>query len=282
MADIEAILNKYANAPEVGDDIEDLDGEGLNKETKPPVKPEKQEKMLPQSQVDKIVKERLERESKKYADYEDMKEIVKNLKEYGYKGETAAEIKHQVKQAVEIYKKEKEIEELQEEAEAENVSPKVLQKMKELERELAGLKEEKQQSEKIKKEAEEAARKEAELKEAEKAEFERMTEEFNAKYPDVNIEALANNPKFFKFAQRSNPNLSLMEIYEDYVELVGSAEAEALKKYQSKANRSTNSGKLNQSTDGGTYGLNPRQQALAKSAGMTNKEYAERLGRIKR
>ncbi|MHB8916541.1 MAG: hypothetical protein ACYC4H_00825 [Desulfocucumaceae bacterium] len=53
-------------------------------------------------------------------------------------------------------------------------------------------------------------------------------------------------------------------------------------KEKDNADRSTSSGREKGDASGGTYGLTPRQQALAKEGGMSNKEYASLIKHVKK
>ena len=53
-------------------------------------------------------------------------------------------------------------------------------------------------------------------------------------------------------------------------------------KEKSNAERSTSSGREKGDASGGTYGLTPRQQGLAKEGGMSNKEYASLIKHVKK
>jgi hypothetical protein len=74
--------------------------------------------------------------------------------------------------------------------------------------------------------------------------------------------------------------MPLSEVYADYVELMDKAEIAALAKARDKEDRGTGSGKGR--SDGGTYGLTPRQQELARENNMDFKEYADLYNRNKK
>lgn len=222
-------------------------------------------KTFTQDDVDRIVGERLAREKSKYSDYEDIKAITEELREFGYEG-TPQEIRAAIREQKEQIKKQAELEELKKQAEIEGTSPELLKEIKDLKEELANLK----KSDQEKKQQEEAKKKQQE-------ESIKQIDEFNEKYPDVDVEKLAQNSKFKKFFEKSNPKLTLLEVYEDFVDLVGGIESETMAKIQSNVARTTTSGKAKQDSEGGGHGLTERQKALAKQAGMSYKDYADLL-----
>lgn len=231
------------------------------------------EKTFTQAEVNGIIAERLGREN-----VHDAKEIVELLKDFGYEG-SPAEIKvilreqaKTVKEQREQQAREKELEDLQDQAAQNGTSPELLAAIKRLESKIANM------EEKDQKKAQEA---QAQIETQKRIDAELA--EFNTKYPDIDLDKLAENEKFNKFVKRSNVNLSLTEIYEDYVELIGDTEKAAIAKVKSNLERSTSSGKAKGGNDvGGTYGLTPRQQALATDAKMSFKKYADNLSLIKK
>ncbi|MFC3797906.1 hypothetical protein [Cohnella sp. GCM10012308] len=227
-------------------------------------------KTFTQEEVDRIVGERLSR-AKKPEDYEDLREINDHLKAFGYSG-TPAEVKAVLKQQAEEKRKAQELKDLEEEAEEKGASPELLADIKSVKEELKAIKKEKEDSEKAANEAK--AREEA---------WNKQVTAFKEKHADVDIDQLGQNDRFVKFLSRANPALSLLEVYEDFLDLVGGAEAAAIAKIKSNNDRSTASGKGGGGDHtGGTYGLNDHQVKLAKQNGMSVKEYAELLGHIKK
>jgi len=231
------------------------------------------EKTFTQAEVNGIIADRLGREG-----VHDAKEIVELLKDFGYEG-SPAEIKvilreqaKTVKEQREQAAREQELEDLQDQAAKSGTSPELLAAIKRLEDKIAGMEEKDQKkAQEIEQQIETQKRIDAELA------------EFNTKHPDIDLDKLATNEKFNKFVKRSNVNLSLTEIYEDYVELIGDTEKAAIEKVKSNLDRSTASGKSKSTVDtGGTYGLTARQQALAAEAGIPFKRYAENLSLIKK
>lgn len=229
-------------------------------------------KTFTQEELDRIVGERLARAKKdKPEDYDDLREITETLKAFGYSG-TPAEMKAVLKDQASRKAKEQELAELEEEAERKGSSPELLAEIKELKAEIKGMKQKDEDREKQAREAKD--REEAWIK---------QVEAFKEKHPDVDMDALGQNERFVKFLGRANPTLSLVEVYEDFLDLVGGAEAAAIAKIKSNNDRSTASGKGGGGDHaGGTYGLTDHQQQLAKRNGMSNKEYADMLGHIKK
>lgn len=220
-------------------------------------------KTFTQEEVDRILGERLARERASKVDYDDLKEVTELVTQFGYSG-TPAEIKAALRAEAEERRKTAELQELQEEAETSGTSPELLAEIKALKKELNEIKTDKQ---KEKKEIEDRQR-------ASDAWAEQVNQ-FQEKHPDVDVEKLGKNEKFLSFLKKANPNVPLVDAYETYIDLVGSAEKAAIEKIQSNAERSTSSGRQKGDPSGGTYGLNDYQQGLAKANGMSFKEYAD-------
>lgn len=218
-----------------------------------------------QAEIDRVVQERLNRERSKYNDYEDVKAITEELKAFGYEG-TPAEIRAAIKQQREEIQKQQELEELQQQANDEGTSPELLAEIKELKKELSTLK------------GERDAQKEAEeQKKANDEAWNKQVNEFKEVHPEVDLDALADDKKFAKFVK--GKNMPLLELYEDFMDFTGESDAEIAARIAIKKERSTGSGK-EASSEGSTHGLTLRQQQLAKSNGMTYKEYADYLSNI--
>lgn len=226
-----------------------------------------------QAKVNEIVTERLSRaKAEKPSDYDDLKEIEKELESFGYQGTPAEK-----KAAIKAYKAEieanKELEELQKEAQSSGKDPELLQAIKKLEKKIESLEGERtaqQQAADKRKQADEA--------------WNSQVREMEETHPDVDLETLSKDAKFLRFAK--GKTLPLKELYEDYVELVGDTQAEALLKDKSKEIRSTSSGK-SQGSDGGTHGLSEGQKRVVDQwndknpdSKMTYKEYAATLKNI--
>jgi hypothetical protein len=228
------------------------------------------EKKFTQADIDHIVGERVAREREKYTGYDDLKDLPAILKDFGYEG-TPAEIKAAVKVQADAYRAQKEIESLQTQAKATGTSPELLADIKTLKTQLAALEKQKVEQDKV-----EAAKQKA----VESAN--QQIAEFGVKYPTMDVEKLLADPKFSRFVSRANPSLTLTDVYEDYLDLIGGAESSAAEKIKSNLERSTSSGREKGDASTGTYGLTSRQQDLAKENGMSNKQYADLLANIKK
>ncbi|MGE5328004.1 MAG: hypothetical protein ACM3KR_00650 [Deltaproteobacteria bacterium] len=222
--------------------------------------------------VNKGVGDRLSREG-----YYDMKEIVETLKEFDFVG-TPAEVKEALKAQAEIVRANKAeaerqavLDSLREEARNEGTSPELLAEIKSLKTEIASIKQKEQEAQMI-----------IENQRIANEKWQSQENEFIEKYPNVDLAKLDNDEKFIKFVKRSSPALTLVEKYEDYMELVGGAESLAMEKFKLNSERSTGSGKGAGNVGGGTYGLTAKQQALADENGISYKEYSETLKQIKR
>jgi hypothetical protein len=221
-----------------------------------------------QAEVDRIIGERLGREKTKYADYDDLKEIVPVLQEFGYQG-TPAEIKAVLRAQAEEAKKQTLLQELEAEAKQTGMTPEILAEIKVIKSKIA-------QYEKKEKETLQAMENRTKADQ----EWVKQVDAFTKKHPTVDLEKLSENQKFLRFVK--GKDLPLIDLYEDFVEIIGGAEAEAIAKLQSNVDRSTSSGRQKGDASGGTYGLTPRQQELAKDGGMSFKEYAEILKHVKK
>ena len=229
-----------------------------------------------QAVVDKIIGERLSREG-----IQDKNEIVDLLKEFGYEG-TPAEIKFAVKQQAEEFKRqqveaieEEKLESLKEQAKEEGTTPQLLARIEKLEGKLSASDSERQAKEAVINQQIETEK----MFNAQVKYFEE-TEETN------DLAKLNENPKFIKFLQKQRPTGKpdfLVEVYKDFVDLVGSAEAEATAKIKANLDRSTSSGRSKGDASGGTYGLKESQIATCDEWNRKNphmkmsyKEFSER------
>lgn len=223
-----------------------------------------------QKEIDRIIGERVARvKSEKPQDYDDLLELAKVVEDFDYKG-SAKDKAEALKQVREAQKQQAELDKLQKEADEDGITPGLAKKIKDLEDnleaktkaldEIVGERQATKQAVEDKKKADEAW--ENQLKEVQEDE----------KLKDIDLDKLAEDPKFKKFIK--GKALPLKELLEDFIEFVGETEAEAIAKVKSKEERSTSSGKGN-SSDGASYGLTNRQKELAKKSGMTYKEYAE-------
>jgi len=221
-----------------------------------------------QAVVDRIVQERLAR-AKTPEDYEHLKDIEKELEDFGWQG-TAAEKKEAIKAYKQELKAQQELEALEQQAKTTGKDPELLQAIKTLEKKIETLEGERnahKQTEAQKKQAEEA--------------WNKQVTEFQEAFTDVNLEALEKNAKFIDFIQGSG--WSLKTAYEKYLKIINEAEKEAFVKAISKESRSTPSGKGGGDHDGGSYGLNADEKAFVDEHNrkypkmkMTYKEYSER------
>lgn len=223
-------------------------------------------KTFTQAEVDEMM-------SKRWKDAEmskaELKEFTDLIKEFGYEGSTPTEVRAKVKADLDQRKKAAEIKALEKEADELGADPELLKELREMKKELADMKKDKEEKEK-----------EQRTKEAAQKAFEKSVADLQEKHPELDTAKLFENEKFVKFARRSNPSLSLIEVYEDYMDMASEAERDAIEKIKANSGRSTSSGRGKADPDGGTYGLTAHQQKLAKENNMTNKQYAELLGQI--
>lgn len=223
-------------------------------------------KTFTQAELDKILADRLAR-AKKPDDYDDLKELLTELEEYGYP-QSAKEAKDAIKQAKAQAKAEKDLEELEEQAALQGTSPELLKKMATLESKISELEAEKNAK---KAEIEAELEKAKATEEADKA-WQSQVDEMATEYPDVDLEALEENTKFIKFI-KGKSGQTLKELYEDFNELIGETESAAMKKAMSKAERSTSSGK--HSNSGGSRTLSEAEKATLKDWNSKNPKYLQ-------
>jgi len=226
-------------------------------------------KMFTKAELDKIVADRVAR-AKSPEDYEDMKEVIAELEEYGYP-QSAKEVKEMIREAKRVAKEtadaEAELEELQEQAELTGDSPTLLKEIKKLEKKIASL-----ESVEEKKNAEiNAEREKSEAQHKADAEWKTQIDEFEEKHGDVNLETLQENQKFMKFI-KGKKGQSLVDLYDDFADLIGEAESEAIKKAMSKASRSTSAGKSSSSV---SSSLNEAQKKTLSDWNRKNPPYLQ-------
>lgn len=239
------------------------------------------EKTFTQAELDKIVADRVAR-AKSPEDYEDMKEVIAELEEYGYP-QSAKEVKEMIREAKRVAKEtadaEAELEELQEQAELTGTSPELLKEIKVLKAEINSLK-----SVEEKKKADiEQERVNAEAQKKADEAWQAQIDEFEEKHGDVNLETLQENQKFMRFIKGKN-GYSLTELYDDFTELIGEAESEAIKKAMSKASRSTNTGKSSGSassmlSEAQKKTLSDWNRKMPKHLQMSEKEFLGNMNR---
>jgi hypothetical protein len=211
-----------------------------------------------QAKVDEIVKDRLARaKAEKPADYDDLKEIEKDLEAFGYSGTPAEK-----KAAIKAYRAE--IERQQ----AQQSKP---EKEEEKDEDLEAIK------------ADYKAKKDAEKAQADKeAAWNKQVEEFNTEYPDIDVKGLESNEEFIDFV--SGSGWTLKQAYSKFIKFYGEIEAKTTQKVASKIDRATGTGKGGEG-GAGNYGLSQTQKDELESWNrnypqykMTPKEYKERLG----
>lgn len=225
-----------------------------------------------QAEVNRIVEERLARERGKYTDYEDLKGTIDELNALGYQG-SAKEVKEAIRAVREQTEREAELQDLQRQAETEGTSPEVLKEIRDLKKELAEIKKDKQ--EKL-----DAVKHQQDQQEQLNA----MVEEFNETYPDVDLEQLNNDEEFLEFVRDANPNLSLVKVYERYTKYTRGAQQKAAAKIQTNLDRSTSSGKSKGRQD--TFGLTAEQRETVDEWNKSNPRmkmtYAEFSSNLRR
>ncbi len=228
-----------------------------------------------QKEIDRIIGERLARaKGEKPADYDDLKEISDILEGFGYSG-TPAEKKAAIKAYADSMSNNYQQEVQNQADKGEIPDEKVIEAMAKK----FGVAPEK---------IEKAIKKQIDVDEAEESkkkqdeEWDKQEKELTEKYNDLDLDELAKNTKFIKFAQKRSG--SLLEKYEEFIEFIGEAEAETIAKITSKKDRSTNSGKGGEG-ESGNYGLSQAQKDMLDEWNrnnprmkMTAKEFKERLG----
>jgi hypothetical protein len=221
-----------------------------------------------QAEVDRIVGDRLSREKSKYADYDDLAEIAKELEDFNYTG-TPAEKKAAIKAYKESLREQSSYQEEIEHAANDGEIPdeKVINA---LAKKFGTTADKVERAIKKSIEADEAADRKQKDDEA----WNKQVKDFEEKYENIDIAKLAEDKKFIKFAK--GKGMPLTEMYEEYLDFLGDSEKEFTAKIQSNIDRSTSSGKQKGDALGGTYGLSADEQELAKENGMTLKEFYER------
>jgi hypothetical protein len=231
----------------------DTDGqEVVTGEDKPEVK------LIPQSEVDRIVQERLARDRKKVEP--SLSFIERQAKKHGLSPEDY----------IRAVEEQEALESVKDEAEEKGVDPETLLELKRSKEKLAELE---------RKEAEERAKRDAE--EAQRGEWEKQVADFTAAYPGVDVAKLAENAEFMDFIKDLNPSLPLTRMYERFTKYSDAEKAARKANADANSQRSTSSGR-DVSSGGVDYGLSDHQKELAKAAGMTEKEYFELHNQYKR
>lgn len=222
-------------------------------ETQQQTQVQQQEKTFSQSEVDRIIGERLGRERNKYeSQLKEMEELSNELDEFGYVG-TVQEKKEAIREYKQQLRQQQELEYLQQQAVEDGITPSLAKKIHDLESKL---------NESYKVIAEINGEREAKIKEAEEMKakenaWNNQIKEFETAYPDIDLEALDKNTKFIKFIKgKSAP---LKDLYDDFVDFIGDTEKDTIIKLKSKEIRSTSSSKSSSGSTGGTYGLSDDQ-----------------------
>lgn len=225
-------------------------------------------KTFTQAEVDRMMSDRWKDSELTKAELKEMTEVIKG---FGYSGATPAEVKAELKAQLDQKRRQEELETLHDEASKSGTSPEILAEIKELKKKLDTIEKEKTDRQK-----------EIDQRNQADNQWNEWVNELSSKHPTVDLDKLESNTKFIAYLKRSNPALSLTERYETFIELVGSTEKEAMAKVTANIDRSTSSGRSKGSADGGTHGLSDYQQTLAKQNGMSNKDYAELLGHVRK
>jgi hypothetical protein len=193
-------------------------------------------------------------------------EVFAMLKHFGYEG-TPEEIRKQVAKDVELDEREKELADLQEEADRTGANPDLLKRIKDLEKTIETLSKKTEEDEVAKvQNAEDRQQIQQEVADLRKA-FPKMT--------DAEYKALDGNKAFLGMI-RNSPSLTLTEVYRNYRAVVKDAQRLVNDRRDSKRDRVTGGG----SDGGGTYGLSLRQQKMARDNDMPYKQYAAYLHQV--
>jgi hypothetical protein len=192
------------------------------------------------------------------------------LAKYGYAGDTKAQ-REAIEALVAEEEKNKELAELEAEADKEGMTPEALYKIKKAEREAAQLKREK-----------EDAIKAAEAEKKQKEAFDGQVKELEEAYPGITYEKLMADPTFARFEKTVDRRLTWKQVYEEYLEIKQKTHNEVLKQVKHNMSRSTSSGKERGEGDG-TFGLTDDEIEVVDEHNrrnpkikMTYKEYADR------
>jgi hypothetical protein len=238
--------------------VEQVDGGTTEAEEAKEPEQQSEEKLIPQSELDRIIGDRLARERKKFEEERSSdphrKFVERQAKKYGMTpDEYLAEVERQEALAA-----------VEEEAELQGMSPEALLKQREMERKLKEIEE---------KEAKQKEQQEQEQRQAEL--WQEQQKLFTEKFPTIPIEKVMGDKEFIEYAKEFAPNVSLARRYERYLrdkELASLAKEHG---FESRSLRSTSSGR--ETSNPNDYGLTAEQQELAKAAGMTLKQFYDRL-----
>ena len=175
---------------------------------------EPKEKTFTQAELDTIIKDRLAREKKVQVPETPYEKFVR---------EQATKFGLTPDEYIGKVSKQQEREALEAEAQSRG---KTVQEV-ETERRLMALEGEKQASLKVKQDQERFIEQEAELAKA---------------YPKLDLKKLDQNERFIKFLVDSNPKLTLLQVYENYVELTGAVRKSTERIDEGRRERSTGAG----------------------------------------
>jgi len=251
-----------APAPEDDDEFEDIDLDDFEEDDnldddagkKPDLEPEKK---FTQADIDRIVGERLAREKKQVSKTPHQEFVEKQATRLGITPE----------QYMQRFEDTVHTSELQREALEKGKDPDQYVHDKQLEERLNRIEAEKSAKEKT--DAAQAEADEAWIK---------QEKEFMEAHPEVDLKKLNDSETFTEFAANSNPRLSLLQIYNNYVKLVGKAEAEAITRSTRRSERSTGSGREPAGVDADTM-LTKEQRILCKRNGIDPKKFLKDLER---
>ncbi len=231
-----------------------------------------------QAELDRIIGDRVSRVKKEEPeDYQTLKEITKELELYGYTG-SPQEIRQAVKAQREAYQQQQELEQLQQQAVDNGITPALAKEIKELKDEL---KQSKKALDDIlgEKQAKLNAEKEAQ---ANQEKWDAQVKEFEEEFPDTDLNELGKNQEFLDFIEGSN--WSLKTAYKKFSKLHGEIESKVISKVASKQLRSTSGSKGEGSTSGSGANLTAEQKSIVDNWNQKNpkmtmsyKEYADKL-----
>lgn len=229
-----------------------------------------------QNDIDRIVQDRLARERQKYEGHDDLKGVVEELSLFGYTG-SPQDIRNAVRAQREAYQQQAELEQLQQQAEENGITPSLAKEIKELKDELKKTKTELDGILGERKAKQEALEKQKEIDE----QWNNQIAEFEEAYPDANLDEIGKNQKFIDFIEGSG--WSIKTAYTKFIKVYGEIESDVISKVKSKELRSTSYGKGSDAGGGGTS-LTAEQKATVDKWNqqnpkmrMTYKEYAEKL-----
>ena len=249
---LEALRNSAEQEPDAHGEKPDADA-AKDSDTKGQGEGEKAEKMLPQSEVDRIVKERLAREKSKHE-----QEVGKFVPYQKFVEAQAKKHGMSPQEYLTAVEEAERLESVADEAEKAGMQPEAYLEYQDA-KEKAKAYEAKQQQE------------QAEAKSRE--EWERQVSEFKEKHPNVDLYKLGGNADFLEFIEELSPKLSLADKYDRYMKYRAAEKAAKEAEEKSRAERGTSSGRG--VSEGEDYGLSDTQKRLAKENGMSYKEYAE-------